>query len=78
MSVSAAELAARVRSTTGLRLGNGTAAMFLAWWLTTGVVVELLPGRYTLTAKGQRLASGASPLTARSVPRDATRLVARA
>ena len=58
VTVSAGELAARVRTTTGLRLGNGTAAMFLAWWLTTGVVVELLPGRYTLTAKGQGLASG--------------------
>jgi hypothetical protein len=58
VSVSAAELATRVRGTTGLRLGNGTAAMFLAWWLTTGVVVELLPGRYALTPKGERLAAG--------------------
>jgi hypothetical protein len=32
--------------------------MFLAWWLTTGVVVELLPGRYALTPKGERLAAG--------------------
>jgi hypothetical protein len=58
VSVSAAELAARVRTATGLRLGNGTAAMFLAAWLETGVVVELLPGRYALTPKGERLASG--------------------
>lgn len=58
MSVSAVELATRVRKATGLRLGTGTAAMFLSWWLAEGVVVELAPGRYGLTAKGERLASG--------------------
>ncbi len=58
MSVTAAELATRVRTATGLRLRNGTAAMFLGYWLEAGVVVELQPGRYALTAKGERLASG--------------------
>ena len=43
-TVSAAELAARVRTATGPRLGNGTAAMFLAAWLETGVVLELSRG----------------------------------
>ena len=32
--------------------------MFLSWWLTTGVVAELAPGRYVLTTKGERLGSG--------------------
>ena len=78
MSVSAAELASRVRSTTGLRLGNGTAAMFLAAWLETGVVVELLPGRSRSPRRANGSRPGSSPLTARSVPREATRLIARA
>ena len=58
VSLSAVELAERVRSATGLRLRNGTAAMFLGYWLEAGVVVELVPGRYELTAKGERLAAG--------------------
>ena len=58
MSVTADELATRVRDATGLRLGNGTAGMFLSWWLTTDVVAELAPGRYVLTTKGERLGSG--------------------
>ena len=58
MTVTASELTTRVRDATGLRLGNGSAAMFLAAWLEAGVVVELATGRYALTAKGERLASG--------------------
>ena len=58
MTVTAAELAARVQDATELRLGVGTSAMFLAAWLEAGVVVELAPGRFALTAAGERLASG--------------------
>ena len=57
-TVSPSDFAARVRDATGLRLGNGTAAMFLAAWLEAGVVVEFSPGRYAVTASGERLASG--------------------
>ncbi len=39
-----------------LRLGNGTAAMFLAAWLEAGLVVEFAHIRHALTAKGDRLA----------------------
>ena len=56
-TISAAELARHVRHQ-GLRIGRGTAEMFLAWWLLTGLVEEVLPGRYRLTAKGQRVAGG--------------------
>ena len=58
MTVTATELATRVEDATGLRLGNGTSAMFLSAWLEAGVVVELSPGRYALTSVGERLASG--------------------
>ena len=42
MSASAVELAERVRG----------------YWLEAGVVVELEPSRYALTANGERLTSG--------------------
>ena len=42
----------------GIYIGRGTAAMFLHWWLTTGLVEESTPGRYGLTEKGLRVAGG--------------------
>jgi hypothetical protein len=35
--------------------------MFLGCWLETGVVEKLLPGRFRLTAKSERLAGGLMP-----------------
>ena len=32
--------------------------MFLHHWLSCGVVIERDPGRFALTAKGERLAAG--------------------
>ena len=49
------ELAQGVRGT-GLRLDGGTAQMFLSWWISSGVVEELTPGRYRLTDRGRELA----------------------
>jgi hypothetical protein len=57
VSVSAAELAARARRH-GVRIDAKLAVYFLGYWLEHGIVVELLPGRYALTPKGERLASG--------------------
>lgn len=54
-TLSPADLSRRVRLH-GLRIDRGTAEMFLAWWLTTGLVEEVLPGEYRLTAEGQRVA----------------------
>ena len=56
-TLSPADLARRVRLQ-GLRIGRGTAEMFLAWWLVTGVVEEVLPGHFRLTAQGHRVAGG--------------------
>ena len=56
-TLSPADLSRRVRLQ-GLRIDRGTAEMFLAWWLTTGLVEEVLPGQYRLTDEGQRVAGG--------------------
>lgn len=56
-TVSAAELAQLV-GVRGIRIKRGTAAMFLHWWITTGLVEEPLPGRYRLTDKGRQVANG--------------------
>jgi hypothetical protein len=37
-------------------LDGGTAQMFLSWWISSGVVEELTPGRYRLTDRGRELA----------------------
>ena len=56
-TLSPADLARRVR-VHGLRIDLGTAEMFLAWWLLTGVVEEVISGQYRLTAEGHRVAGG--------------------
>ena len=56
-TLSPADLARRVRLQ-GLRIDRGTAEMFLAWWLLTGVVEEVLPGQFRLTDQGHRVAGG--------------------
>ena len=56
-TLSPADLARRVRLQ-GLRIDRGTAEMFLAWWLITGVVEEVLPGQFRLTDEGHRVAGG--------------------
>jgi hypothetical protein len=56
-TLTATELAHRVRLQ-GLRIGKGTAQMFLAFWITEEIVREVAPGEYELTAKGLRVAAG--------------------
>ena len=56
-TLSPADLAGRVRLQ-GLRIDRGTAEMFLAWWLFTGLVEEFVPGQYRLTDEGHRVAGG--------------------
>jgi hypothetical protein len=55
LTPTAAELSVRAARTSGCCCDRGTAAMFLGWWLAAGLVAELWPGRFTLTAKGRRL-----------------------
>ena len=57
VTVTAIELAPRPQDATR-QLGDGTAAMFLHWWLATEFIAEVLPGQYRLTDKGRRIASG--------------------
>ena len=56
-TLSPADLARRVRLQC-LRIDRGTAEMFLAWWLMTGLVEEVLPGQFRLTREGHRVAGG--------------------
>ncbi len=56
-TLSPADLVRRVRLH-GLRIDGGTAEMFLAWWLITGVVEEVVPGQFRLTEEGHRVAGG--------------------
>jgi hypothetical protein len=58
-TLSPADLARRVRLQ-GLRIDRGSAEMFLAWWLTTGLVEEVVPGQYRLTDEGHRVARRAA------------------
>jgi hypothetical protein len=58
VTVTAAELAYRTRATSLVRISTTNAAMFLGYWLEHGIVEEVLPGRYRLTAEGQRMAGG--------------------
>lgn len=58
VTVSAAELAQRTQQKHLVRIDRKRAAMFLGFWLEAGIVEEVLPGRYSLTEKGQRVAAG--------------------
>jgi hypothetical protein len=56
-TMSPTDLVSRVRLQ-GVRIDRGTAEMFLAWWLTTGLVEEVFPGQYRLTGEGHHVARG--------------------
>lgn len=57
-SVSAPELAARVRARWALRCPEQLVAMSLEQWAERGLVVELLPGRFVLSDLGREVAEG--------------------
>lgn len=57
-TVSASELAARVRAASHVRCDVALASRFLAEWLASGVVEETLPGRFRLSARGRAMFEG--------------------
>ena len=56
-TITAAELAQRVRVGRRVRISDSKAAMFLGYWLDAGIVVESR-GQYRLSAEGLRMAGG--------------------
>lgn len=57
-TVSASELAARVRARWALRCPESLVAQSLEQWAEHGLVVESLPGRYRLSDLGRLVAEG--------------------
>ena len=57
-TVTAAELARRVRVNNLTRLDAATAQRFLEEWRDRGIACEVLPGRWALTESGQAMFAG--------------------